>query len=183
MKSHKSIQMFVSNSNSVECPAKAYLERPPEGLTVNGYRNWVAGYMTQVDTHWDRCRQKFISVLGKHDGKLAANALGHLVRNLGHCATCPLKCYAPGSDHLNADECMLLGLIASIQHGDDEAMEASVNALSCRAKCSQVIAPAGEYAMILKSVGSLLLPVPAQVLAEIHANHQFINNKSNQTIH
>lgn len=175
--------MFTSNVSNDACPAKAYLERLPEGLTVNGYRNWVAGYMTQVETHWDRCRREFMSVLGKHDGQLAANALGHLVRNLGHCATCPLKCHAPGSDHLNSDECMLLGLIASIQHGDDEAMEESVNALSCRAKCSQVVAPAGEYAIILKSVGSLLLPIPAAVLAEIHANNQFTDNKFKPTIH
>lgn len=175
--------MFMSKSSHQECPAKGYLERHPEGLTVNGYRNWVAGYMTRKDSHWEQCRHKFISILGKHDGQLAANALGYLVRNLGHCAACPLKCYAPGSGHLNADECMVLGLVASIQHGDDDAMHESVNALSCRTKCSQIIAPAGEYAMILKSAGSLLLPIPAAVLAEIYANNQILGSNSNHTIH
>lgn len=176
-------QMFISNPNSQECPAKGYLERPPEGLTVNGNRNWAAGFMTKTDRHWEQCRQKFISILGKHDGLLAANALGNFVRSLGYCATCPLKCYAPGSGHLNADECMILGLISAIQHGDEEAMQESVNALSCRSKCAQIISPAGEYAMIMKSAGSLLLPIPAPVLAEIYLNSQFQDQKSNHTIH
>lgn len=175
--------MFQSNTSNQECPAKGYLERQPEGLTINGYRSWVAGYVTKADSHWAQCQQKFISVFGAQDGQLAANALGNFVRSLGLCATCPLKCYAPNSGHLNSDECMLLGLIAALQHGDDAALQESVNALSCLAKCSQILAPAGEYAMVLKSEGSLLLPIPAAVLAEIHANNQSQEHISNYTIH
>ncbi|MEP4354791.1 MAG: hypothetical protein ABJ024_02580 [Lentilitoribacter sp.] len=176
-------QMFQPNSSNQECPAKAYLARQPEGLTINGYRNWVAGYVTKSERHWEQCQQEFVSVLGEPNGQIAANALSNFVHSLGSCATCPLKCYAPNSGHLNSDECMLLGLIAALQHGDDEALQESINALSCLAKCSQILAPAGEYAMVMKSAGSLLLPIPAAVLAEIRAKNHFQEHITNYTIH
>lgn len=175
--------MTPENHSRSECPARTYLQRPAEGLTVNGYRNWVAGYMTQNNEHWQNCRKRFVQTLGSLDGELAHQALGNLVRNLGNCAICPLKCYAPNSDHLGSDECLLLGLVAAIQYGDDEALKASANALSCASKCNHIIGPASEYAAIMKSSGTLLLPIPASVIMDIYLKSQQPENHSNITLH
>ena len=164
------------------CPAAAYLGRPAEGLTVNGYRNWVAGIMTQDHAHFTASAQRFVKIMG-YDGHLASKALGEVVKMMGDCALCPLKCFAPDVNHLGTDECMLLGLIASIQHGDDAALEASARALTCPQNFENIISPAGEYAAIMKAFGSLLLPIPASVLSDIHLNPQLPRQNSNYTLH
>ena len=174
---------FFSKSVQSHCPAHRYLQRPPENLTINGYRNWIAGYMTQNQIHWDTCRNKFKKQMGKIDGELACDALGQVVRSLGNCALCPLKCNAPESSHLASDECMLLGLIASIQHGDDEALQACAYTLTCKQNFHKIISPASEYAAFMKACGSLLLPIPASVISDIHLKSQQPEQFTNITLH
>lgn len=186
----------VRNRND-HCASKAYLSRPPEGLTVRGYRTWATDYMAtnrrvvgsgdiRVGPAHDRdgvCLALFTRHLGERSGQLAFSALGTLVHNLGICATCPLKTYAPNSHHLGSDECLLLGLIAAIQYGDEDAMYVSINALSCIHKCDLIIGSAAEYAAIMKGEGSILLPIPADVINDIYVRSRQSTALKNTTLH
>lgn len=167
-------------------PAATFLKRPPEGLTVRGYRTFaiahVNGSCSASGVSEDICRAQFAKHLGERSGQLAYHALGSLVHNLGVCATCPLRTYAPDSHHLGKDECLLLGLISAIQYGDEDAMYVSIEALSCSQKCNLIIGPAAEYASIMKSSGSILLPISADMIAEIYARSKLSTLPQHKTL-
>ncbi|WP_299865955.1 hypothetical protein [uncultured Hoeflea sp.] len=150
-----------------QCPASAYLGRKPENLLINGYRNWVAGLARADARYWDAARNAHVTALGAGDGQAAIEALTALIARLGICARCPLRFYKPGSGHLCRDECLLLGMVAGAQHGDDEALITSARLLSGCDALASVIDRAGAYAAILLSHDHRLVRVPADILADI----------------
>lgn len=150
-----------------QCTGAAYLALAPENLLINGYRNWVAGLAGAGPRFCDAARFGHVSRLGAVDGKLAIEALTALIARLGICARCPLRFYKPGSNHVCRDECLLLGLVAGAQHGDDDALVTAARLLSGREALAAVIDRAGAYAAILLSHNQRLIPVPANILVEI----------------
>lgn len=150
-----------------ECPAAAYLRQGPENLVVNGYRNWIAGLVEKDRRYWDVAWQAHAEALGAVEGQIALDALSALIGQLGVCARCPLRFYKPGAGHLCRDECLMLGMIAGAQHGDENTLIAAAKMLSCSNACAEVIDHAGAYAAVLLGQNQRLAPIPFAALADI----------------
>ncbi len=164
--------------------ALRYLDRTPEFLVVKGYRNWLGGCATQDPRQWDRLRRLHALRLGETQAGVVVDGLVAFVSTLGRCATCPLRFFPSESCHLCRDECLVLSLVAAIQHGDEESCRLSAGALVCPLRAPETVIAAGDYAMRLKYAGCMLLPIPPLVVSDfIAANPVRHNAPQARTIH
>lgn len=144
-----------------------YLGKMPETLVLKGYRYWSLGIATQDVDLWNKAWNLFATKLQKENAKACMHALIMFIKTLGVCATCPLKTLQPACQELCRDECLVLGLISGLQHGNDEAVDFCLRTLTCPTKCDEVAFAAGEFALALKTAGFLLIPIPAYTLMDI----------------
>ncbi|WP_152599641.1 hypothetical protein [Hoeflea sp. BAL378] len=166
-----------------DCPAAAYLRRQPENLVVNGYRNCVAGLAHQDMRYWDAARTAHAAALGAIDGQYALDVMASLIGQLGVCATCPLRFYKPGTGHLCRDECLVLGMVAGAQHGDEAMMVHSAKLLSCSDACIEVVDRASAYAAVLLGHGHRLTPIPLGAIADIDFRSSSIPGSGGVSLH
>ena len=173
----------TQNHDNCDCPAAAYLRQPPENLVVNGYRNWVAGLAHADERYWDAAWTAHARALGETDGRAALDVMASLIRQLGACATCPLRFYRPGAGHLCRDECLVLGMVAGAQHGDEDTLVQSARLLTCSRACHDVIDRASAYAAILFCHGQRLTPIPLAALVDIDMRSSFAAPPAGTSIH
>lgn len=165
------------------CPAADYLARQPERLVVEGYRNWLNGFAQNDSRAWDSVWNLYAAELGISEGRIALDGLAAFVDALGRCASCPLRFFPSKACHLCRDECLVLSLVAALQHGDEDAGRMSAEGLACRTGCTEVTAAAGDYAMRLKMFGQTLLPIPPLVVADFLAGPVRDGAAGHQTLH
>ena len=165
------------------CPAAEYLARKPERLVVEGYRNWLNGCAQGDAGAWDSAWNLYATELGSSEGRIALDGLAVFVNALGRCASCPLRFFPSKACHLCRDECLVLSLVAALQHGDDDAGRMSAEGLACSTRCVELTAAAGDYAMRLKMFGCTLLPIPPLVVADFLAGPAQRSAAGPQTLH
>lgn len=147
--------------------SESHFFKTPERLVLEGYRHWVAGIATAQRPDLESIESLYSDYLPANHVRPALTALVGFINALGVCSTCPLKTFRAGSGHLCKDEAMVLALVAALQHGDEEATELSLISLSCKTRCTEVAAAAGELAFILKGANHVLLPIPTSVIQNI----------------
>jgi len=143
----------------------SYLARPAEALVVEGFRSAFEQIHAQEVRQTPACWQR--TPANKQGMDQAAQALDNLVETLRRCATCPLRCFPAGAPNLCRDECLLLGILASIQHGDDDTLKLCLDALACPFRAPEVASAAGALAITLKALGKTLMPIPASAISDI----------------
>ncbi len=149
------------------CPAQSYLARPAERLVVEGYRGSLSGCASGGVGAWRIAWALYRDELGLTDGRIAFDGLLELIGTLGRCARCPLRFFNRNMHHLCRDEGLILALVASAQHGDDETGRIAAEALSCPLRCAELGLSAADYALRLRMVGRTLLPVTAEFTASL----------------
>ncbi|MEP0519295.1 MAG: hypothetical protein ABJO09_08915 [Hyphomicrobiales bacterium] len=145
--------------------AERYFNRPPERLVLDGYRHWTFGFMAGDMDSWQAAWGLYSKMLGTRNGRAALDALSNFVKTLGTCAACPLRMFKQGSPHICRDETLVLGLISAIQHGDEVTTEFCLKHLSCATRCEEVSVAAANFALTLKALDNLLVPIPLQVIS------------------
>lgn len=173
----------TEHDNSLNCPAAAYLRQQPENLVINGYRNWVAGLAHSDTRYWDAAWSAHAKMLGAIDGQIALDAMACLVRQIGSCATCPLRFYKPGAGHLCRDECLVLGMVSGAQHGDEDSLVQSAKLLTCSDACIEVVEQASAYAAILLGHSQRLAPIPLGAIVDIDRRHTLAASRSSGSLH
>ena len=147
--------------------AERYVNRSAEMLVLQGYRHWTLGFVTKNVRLWDEAWNLFCVELGTKNARDCMSRLITFVKTLGACSGCPLKTMPLDDDALCRDECLVMGLIAAMQHGDDAATEICLQALSCPTRCDEIAFAARDLAFALQRAQSVLSPVPANVLMDI----------------
>jgi len=155
---------------SDSCASK-YFANIPETLVLEGYRYWAIGIAMKNPHFWNKAWNLFATKLAKDNASRCMDALVVFIRTLGLCASCPLKALQPACEGLCRDECLVLGLISGLQHGDDAAVRFCLTTLTCKTRCDEVAFAAGELAFALKAAGSVLMPIPADTLTTIALEH------------
>jgi len=173
----------TEHDNCEDCPAAAYLRQPPENLVVNGYRNWIAGMAHSDSRYWDAAWASHAKVLGAIDGQIALDAMASLIRQLGACATCPLRFYKPGAGHLCRDECLVLGMVSGAQHGDEDILVQSARLLTCSDACVEVVEHASAYAAILLGHRQRLTPIPLSAIVDIDIRSAHAASTASGSLH
>jgi len=146
-----------------------YLSRPPERLVVEGYRCLLAhptGERTlPVESAW----MLYTGLLGPESGRWALNELTRFLTSLQLCAHCPLRTAPANSGGMCREECLVLALLASLQHGDEVGHRSCAEALACPMRSGEFTEAAGRFAMTLKALRQLLLPFPHALIERLAA--------------
>lgn len=144
-----------------------YFDRPAERLVLEGYRRWMSGFETGSITPWELTWQLYVETLGDADGRRAMTELSHFVRTLRRCAQCPLRMFPFGAHHVCRDECLTLGLIAGLQHGDEEAAATCLEAIACPLGRDEAGEAARAFATLLSEFELTLLPIPKPAIDDV----------------
>lgn len=144
-----------------------YFNRPPEKLVLEGYRQWMAGFDTGSVTPWEMTFSLYTELLGAAEGRRALSELSHFVRTLRRCAACPLRSFPFGAHHICRDECLTLGLIAGLQHGDADVASTCLAAISCPARSREIGEAAACFADTLAGMQHYLLPIPQTAIEDV----------------
>ncbi|MEN0087558.1 MAG: hypothetical protein AAF737_03880 [Pseudomonadota bacterium] len=144
-----------------------YLERPAEQLVLEGYRSWTAACIQRSTSELDRCWQLYESSIEGRAAQIAFNALGDFIQTLGRCASCPLQTHLAGCPNICRHEVMVLGLVAALQIGDEDAAKLCLNSLGCPAQRERIEIAALHFAITLRALGHTLVPIPAPVIAQL----------------
>jgi hypothetical protein len=154
-----------------------YFERPPEKLVLEGYRRWMAGFETGSVTPWEMTFSLYTDMLGAAEGRRALSELSHFVRTLRQCAACPLRSFPFGAHHICRDECLTLGLIAGLQHGEEATGLICLRNMSCPGRSREIGEAAGGFADTLAGLQQILLPIPR------HAIEDVLSRATRATVH
>ena len=126
----------------------------------------VSSYETGSIQPWEMARNIYETSLGLGEGQKALSALSHFVRSLKQCAACPLRAFSFHSHHLCFEECLTLGLIAGLQHGDD-TVDMCLSHLACLSSCNVISESAFLFSATLREINQVLLPIPKHVLEDV----------------
>ena len=173
----------MSNSIYGASRDSGYFERPAEKLVLDGYRHWTRGTVMGSTDSWTQAQLLYRELLGDRNGEQAIIALAQFVKTLGQCAICPLRVFNSGSHFICRDETLVMGLIAGIQNGDEPTVKLCLEKLCCSNLCDQVAMAAGNFALTLKWMDKMMLPIPAHIIDRIADRPPQSDNASRNTIH
>lgn len=143
------------------------LTRQPERLVVEGFRHWLKGYDTGSIDCWELGWALFAREIGPRDARRLLAYLSCWIRELRRASDRPFMSLPYGCPCLCRDECLVLGLVSALQHGDAETVGfASRHLLGDRSR-DATIATARDFAEALDRVHQRLLPVPCAVVEDV----------------
>lgn len=144
-----------------------YFQRSPEKLVLEGYRQLMAGFETGSIAPWELTWALYEEILGSRQGAQAMGELSIFVRSLRKCASCPLRAFPFGAQVVSREECLTLGLVAGLQHGDGETAALCASAVSCPLRSGELAAAARPLAETLSRCELTLLPIPRRAIEDI----------------
>ncbi|MGB3391563.1 MAG: hypothetical protein WBA88_26715 [Pseudaminobacter sp.] len=149
-----------------------YFDRPPEKLVLDGYRHWTRGTVLRSTAPWTEAQLLYRGLLGDDGGERAIIVLARFVKTLGQCAICPLDVFNAGSRFICRDETLVMGLISGIQNCDEPAVHFCLEKLCCPPLRDRAVMAAGSFALTLKELDYMMLPLPVNVVERIIARAQ-----------
>ena len=161
--------MLYHSSNS-QCHPNCYFEQPAEKLVLQGYRYRTYGWTNFSEPHLAKGWALHTRLIeNESHAREVLDALSLFVKVLDKCASCPLKALPVNTHSVSRDEGLVLGLISSIQNGNDDLAEKCLAHLTCASRCAEVAGVAERYATTLRSLDHKLQPIPSQAIDELLA--------------
>jgi len=145
---------------------QTYLNRKGERLVVQGFRHWLSGYEFGDVACWEQAWSLFTDELGAANAGVLVSHLHYWVKAIREKAAEPVRCLTCQCRYLCREECLCVGMIAALQHGD-EASAALCAGTLVGGKADEVIATARQFASLLIENGARLLKVPPHVIISI----------------
>ena len=145
---------------------QAYLDRKGERLVVQGFRHWLSGYEFGDVACWEQAWSLFTDELGAVNAGALVSHLHYWVKAIREMAAEPVRCLTCQCRYLCREECLCVGIIAALQHGDEASAALCAGAL-VGGRADEVIATARQFASLLIENGARLLEVPPHVIVSI----------------
>lgn len=145
---------------------QTYLDRKGERLVVQGFRHWLSGYEFGDVACWEQAWSLFTEELGAVNAGVLVSHLHDWVKTMREKSAEPIRCLTCQCRYLCREECLCVGMIAALQHGD-EASAALCAGTLIGGKADEVIATARQFATLLMENGARLLEVPPHVIVSI----------------
>ncbi|MGE0232060.1 MAG: hypothetical protein AB7O39_14135 [Flavobacteriaceae bacterium] len=149
-----------------------YLNRSPERLVIEGYRCLLSQAVDERTLPVESAWLLYTGLLGPDGGRWALEELTRFLTSLQLCAHCPLRTAPQRTEGMCREECLVLALLASLQHGDEIGHRCSTEALVCPLRAAEFTEAAGSFAMTLKALRQLLLPFPHALIDRLSAAGQ-----------
>jgi hypothetical protein len=145
---------------------QTYLDRKGERLVVQGFRHWLSGYEFGDVACWEQAWSLFTDELGAVNAGALISHLHYWVKAIREKAAEPVRCLTCQCRYLCREECLCVGMIAALQHGDEASAALCAGAL-VGGNADEVIVPARHFALLLSANGARLLEVPPHVIVSI----------------
>ena len=145
---------------------QTYLDRKGERLVVQGFRHWVSGYEFGDVACWEQAWSLYTDELGAVNAGALVSHLHYWVKAIREKAAEPVRCLTCQCRYLCREECLCVGMIAALQHGDEASAALCAGAL-VGGRADEVIATARQFASLLIENGARLLEVPPHVIVSI----------------
>lgn len=145
---------------------QTYFDRKGERLVVQGFRHWLSGYEFGDVACWEQAWSLFTEELGAVNAGAMVSHLHDWVKAIREKSAEPIRCLTCQCRYLCREECLCVGMIAALQHGD-EASAALCAGTLVGGKADEVIATARQFAALLMDNGARLLEVPPHVIVSI----------------
>ena len=145
---------------------QTYLDRKGERLVVQGFRHWLSLYEFGDTACWEQAWSLFTYELGAVNAGVLVSHLHYWVKAIREKAAEPVRCLTCQCRYLCREECLCVGMIAALQHGD-EASAALCAGTLVGGKADEVITTARQFASLLIENGACLLEVPPHVIISI----------------
>jgi hypothetical protein len=145
---------------------QTYLDRKGERLVVQGFRHWLSGYEFGDVACWEQAWSLFTDELGAANSGALVSHLHYWVKAIRERAAEPVRCLTCQCRYLCREECLCVGMIAVLQHGDEASAALCAGAL-VGDRVDEVIATARQFASLLIEIGARLLEVPPHVIVSI----------------
>lgn len=139
-----------------------WMARPAERLVLEGCRR-----LTAPGSRIEDARPLFAEIAGDRVGDAMLAELVRFLAVLGPCAQCPLRGFPSGASHISRDEALVMALVAGIQHGDEQVVDACLAHLACATRCREVESAAAIFAITMRSFGHRLMPIPLPAVEDI----------------
>ncbi len=145
---------------------QTYLDRKGERLVVQGFRHWLSGYEFGDVACWEQAWSLFTEELGAVNAGVLVSHLRDWVKAMRERSAEPIRCLTCQCRYLCREECLCVGIIAALQHGD-EASAALCAGTLVGGRADEVITTARQFAALLMGNGARLLEVPSLVIVSI----------------
>lgn len=145
---------------------QTYLDRKGERLVVQGFRHWLSGYEFGDVACWEQAWSLYTDELGAVNAGSLVSHLHYWVKAIREKAAEPVRCLTCQCRYLCREECLCVGMIAALQHGDEASAALCAGAL-VGGRADEVIATARQFASLLIENGARLLEVPPHVIVSI----------------
>lgn len=145
---------------------QTYLDRKGERLVVQGFRHWLSGYEFGDVACWEQAWSLFTEELGAVSAGVLVSHLHDWVKAMREKSAEPIRCLTCQCRYLCREECLCVGMIAALQHGD-EASAALCAGTLVGGRADEVIATGRQFAALLMDNGARLLEVPPHVIVSI----------------
>jgi hypothetical protein len=145
---------------------QTYLDRKGERLVVQGFRHWLSGYEFGDVACWEQAWSLYTDELGAVNAGALVSHLHYWVKAIREKAAEPVRCLTCQCRYLCREECLCVGMIAALQHGDEATAALCAGAL-VGGGADEVIATARQFASLLIENGARLLEVPPHVIVSI----------------
>jgi hypothetical protein len=156
--------------------------RQPEHLVLHGYRCWNRAATLGSPEPWRNAERLYLQALGDRNATVALDALAEFASTAGLCARCPLRMLTPGAKALCRDEALVLGLVSSLQNGEDATGAFCAEGLAGPVMAGHVGSAAAGYSALLRACGQQLLPIPIDALRAICAT-SYAHGRAGPTLH
>ncbi len=145
---------------------QTYLDRKGERLVVQGFRHWLSGYEFGDVACWEQAWSLYTDELGALNAGTLVSHLHFWVNAIREIASEPVRCLTCQCRYLCREECLCVGMIAALQHGDEASAALCAGAL-VGGHNDEVIATARQFASLLIENDARLLEVPPHVIVSI----------------
>lgn len=145
---------------------QTYLDRKGERLVVQGFRHWLSGYEFGDVACWEQAWSLYTDELGAVNAGVLVSHLHFWVKAIREKAAEPIRCLTCQCRYLCREECLCVGMIAALQHGDEASAARCAYALVGE-RADDVIPAARQFASLLTDNGARLLEVPPHVIVSI----------------
>jgi hypothetical protein len=157
---------------------QTYLDRKGERLVVQGFRHWLSGYEFGDAACWEQAWTLFTEELGAVNAGVLVSHLHDWVKAMREKSAEPIRCLTCQCRYLCREECLCVGMIAALQHGDEASAALCAGAL-VGGKADEVIATGRQFAALLMDNGARLLEVPPHVIVSIVSGEREPNTRLN----
>lgn len=147
-----------------------YFDFRPERVAINGFRSTMAGYELGDSSCWDEMWNTLLEETGIDGACRITGSLQFFVRSLRAAREGSLQYFPKSCRRLCTDECLVISLLASVQHNTTDTSDYCLEHLLKDGReifADDLFTAATLLAIQMRLTDLIFLPVPLEVVKSV----------------